>query len=113
MTHAIERCTRWSNLIKRARFIYRNADKIDDFRIPAQEVVRGLDQIAPEEIENAILYLVEDQFGFAREHIAKAILEIFGIGKNRAERIKIIESGVDRLLNEGRLNLNGYTLYLS
>ena len=113
VTHAIERCTRWSNLIKRARFIYRNADKIDDFRIPAQEVVRGLDQIAPEEIENAILYLVEDQFGFAREHIAKAILEIFGIGKNRAERIKIIESGVDRLLNEGRLNLNGYTLYLS
>ncbi len=113
VTHAVERSVQWSNLIKRARFIYRNGDKIDDFRIPAQGVVRGLEQIAPEEIENAILYLVEDQFGFAREHIAKAILEVFGIGKNRAERTKIIESGVDRLLDEGRLNLNGYTLYLS
>ncbi len=113
VTYAIERSTHWSNLINRAGFIYKTEDNTNVFRVPAQGVVRGLTQIAPEEIENAILYLVEDQFGFAREHVSKAILEAFGIGKNRAEPTEIIESAVDRLLSKKKLNLNGHTLYLS
>lgn len=113
VNYAIESSTRWSNLINRAGFIYRNGDKIDEFRIPAQGVARGLNHIAPEEIENAILYLVEDQFGFARESLPKAILEVFGIGKNRAEPTEVIETAVDRLISGRKLNLSGHTLYLS
>lgn len=113
VTYAIERSTHWSGLINRSGFIYKTEDDNNEFRVPGQGVVRGLNQIAPEEIENAILYLVEDQFGFAREHISKAILEAFGIGRNRAEPIEIIESAVDRLLSKKKLNLNGHTLYLS
>ena len=111
--YAIRCSIRWSNLLRRGKFIYKNENKINNFRIPAQEVVRGLNQIAPEEIENAIVYLIEDQFGFARKLIPKAILEVFGIGKNRGEPTKLVESAIDRLLNEGRLKLNGYTLYIS
>jgi len=113
VNHALERATKWLNLIKRNGFLYRNSVKIDEFRIPAQHVVRTLNQIAPEEIENAILYLVENQFGYARESIPKAIMEIFGIGKNRIENPEIIESAIDRLLDSGKLYLSGYTLYLS
>ena len=111
--HAIERSTQWLNLILRGKFLYKDRDKIEEFRIPAQGVVRGLDRIAPEEIENAILYLVENQFGYAREHVPKAILEIFDIGKSRTENTAVIESAVDRLLSSGKLSLSGYTLYLS
>lgn len=113
VTHAIERSVRWSDLINKEGFIYKTKDDTNVFRVPAEGVVRGLEQIAPDEIENAILYLVEDQFGFAREHVSKAILEVFGIGKNRAEPTEIIEAAVDRLLNKKKLNLNGHTLYLS
>lgn len=111
--HAIESATQWLNLVTRAGFLYRNTEKIDGFRIPSEHVVRTLNQISPEEVENAILYLVEDQFGYVRERVPKAIMELFGIGKNRIESPEIIESSVDRLLDSGKLYLSGYTLYLS
>jgi len=110
---AIERATEWLNLIRRGGFLYRDTDKIDGFRIPSDHVVRTLSQIAPEEVENAILYLVEDQFGYARERVPKAVMELFGIGKNRIENPEIVESAIDRLLDNGKLYLSGYTLYLS
>lgn len=113
VTYAIERSVRWSDLINRAGFIYKTEDNTSVFRVPAEGVVRDLEQIAPEEIENAILYLVEDQFGFAREHVSKAILEVFGIGKNRTEPTELIESVIDKLINKKKLNLNGHILYLS
>jgi len=109
---AIDIATQWKKLINREGFLYKNDNEITEFRIPSQGVIRGIKQIAPEEIKMAILYLVEDQFGFAREQVPKAILEIFGIGKNRNEPMEIIESAVDRLLSEGKLNLSGHTLYI-
>jgi hypothetical protein len=96
-----------------SKFIYENDLRPDRFRLPTEDLERELLQISPEEIENAILYLVEDQFGFAREHIAKAVLEVFGLGRNRTEPVEIIESAVDRLVEQKKLNLNGYTLYIS
>lgn len=112
VNYAIKSSIHWSKLMNRNGFIYKNVHKIDKFRVPAQGVVRRLDRIAPEEIENAILFLVEDQFGFAQEGIPKAILEVFGIGMNRTEPTKVIESAVDRLVSKGKLKLSGYTLYL-
>ena len=100
-------------LISRSGFIYKNEARPSYFRLPTDKIERQLRHIAPEEIENAILYLVEDQFGFAREQIAKAILEIFGLGRNWTEPTEIIETAVDRLIAKGKLNLNGYTIYIS
>ena len=97
----------------RSKFIYKNDSHTDRFRLSSAGEERDLSHIAPEEIENAILYLVEDQFGFAREQISKAVLEIFGLGRNRTEPTELIEAAVDRLLAQGKLNLNGYTLYIS
>jgi very-short-patch-repair endonuclease len=94
-------------------FIYKNTSRPSGFRLPSIGAMRDLSHIAPEEIENAVLFLVEDQFGFAREHISKAILEIFGLGKTRTESTKKIESAVDRLIMQGKLRLNGYTLYIT
>lgn len=111
--NAMESATKWLDLIKRGKFLYRNIDKIDEFRVPAQKVVRSLNQIAPEEIENAILYIIENQFGYARERVSKAVMEIFGIGKNHLENPEIIESAIDRLLDSEKIYLSGFTLYLS
>lgn len=96
-----------------SKFIYKNNLRPNGFRVPSPGTERELSHIATEEIENAILYLVEDQFGFARERIAKAVLEIFGLGRNRTEPTEIIESAIDRLVTQGELNLNGYTLYIN
>lgn len=110
--YAINRAVQWGNLMDKDGFLFKNANSIKEFRFPAQKVLRGIKQIAPVEIKCAILYLVEDQFGFAREQIPKAVLEVFGIGKNRSEPTEIIESVVDRLLDEKKLYLSGHTLYL-
>lgn len=96
-----------------SKFLYKSGLRPGRFRVPIDGEERELSHIAPEEIENAILYLVEDQFGFAREQICKAVLEIFGLGRNRTEPTEVIESAVDRLLAQGKLNLNGYTLYIN
>lgn len=109
---AINIGTQWRNLINKGNFLYKNGNEITEFRVPSQGVIRGINQIAPGEIKCAVLYLIEDQFGFAREQIPKAILEIFGIGKNRTEPTEIIDFVIDRLLREGKLNLSGHTLYL-
>lgn len=113
VNYAIDRASRWSNISNHNGFLYRNGQKIDGFRVPGQGVTRRVGEIPPEEIEKAILYLVEDQFGFAREYLPKAILDIFGLGNNRLESTEVIESAVDRLLETGKLNLNGHTLYLT
>jgi len=110
--YATKRAIQWSSLKKRGKFIYKNESATNGFRVPYEDIIRDLAHIPPEEIENAILYLIEDQFGFSRELLPKAILEVFGIGSNRGEPLRLIESAVDRLLDEGRLKLNGYTLYL-
>lgn len=110
---AIKKSIQWSSLVRRGKFMYKNGNKVSSFRIPSKDVIRDLTHIPPEEIENAILYLVEDQFGFNRELLPKAILEVFGIGSNRGEPTRLIESATDRLIDGEKLKLNGYTLYLS
>ena len=113
IAYAITMSVHWSDLEIKGKFLYKKGPKINIFRIPSEDVIRGIEQIAPEEIENAILYLVEDQFGFAKEQLPKAILKVFGIGKNRLEDTENIELAIDNLLEKEKLSLNGNTLYLN
>lgn len=112
LDHALERSVSWSDLKLKDGFLYSSGPRRVGFRIPGNGITRDLNQIPQEEIENAIMYLVEDQFGFARERIAKAILEVFEIGRNRTESFEPIESAIDELIKEKRLSLNGHMLYL-
>jgi len=113
IAYAITMSSHWSGLEIKGKFLYKKGHRINIYRTPSEDVVRGIEQIAPEEIENAILYLVEDQFGFAREQLPKAILKVFGIGKNRSEDTENIELAIDNLIKKEKLSLNGHTLYLN
>lgn len=110
--YAIKRSIQWSNLIKRGKFMYKNNNKVSGFRIKSIDLFRSLSLIPPEEIENAILYIVEDQFGYNREQLPKAVLEVFGLGSSRGEPIRLITTATERLLDKEELKLNGFTLYL-
>lgn len=113
VAQAIRMSTQWSALIKKGKFMYKNNNKVGGFRIKSPDLFRGLSLIPPEEIENAILYIVEDQFGYNKDQLSKAVLELFGLGNSRGEPIRLIEAATDRLLDRGMLKLNGYTLYIS
>jgi len=45
--------------------------------------------------------------------LPKQFWRFLGLGENRTEPTELIEAAVDRLLAQGKLNLNGYTLYIS
>ena len=100
-------------LISKKGFIYKNKDRPMGFRTPLPGEERSILQIAPEEIENAILYLIEDQFGFAREKLPKAVLNLFGLGRSYSEPVKPILLCIEKLINDGTLRVSGFTLYLA
>ncbi len=100
-------------LINNSGFIYKDEKRPVGFRLPAPGIKRDIELVAPEEIENSILYLVEDQFGFSKDELPKAILTLFGYGKARSERCEVINSIADKLIEQNKLRLSGFTLYLS
>jgi len=66
-------------------FLLRTGVAPSYFRLPNDGVERGLDLIALEEIERAILYLVEDQFGTQRDKLPYAVARSLGIRQLRAD----------------------------
>ncbi len=94
-------------------FIY-GANKPSNFRINTEEVQRSIEQIAPEEISLAACYLVEDQFGFARESLPKAILEVLGLKRATSEALDHVSSIIETLISKNTLQLSGGNmLYLN
>ena len=79
---------------------------------PGDDVLRSIEEIAPEEIELAVLYLVEQSFGIARESVPAGVVRLFGVERARSEAAATIQGIVDDLIDRGRLRLSGLTLYL-
>ena len=82
------------------------------FRVPADGVLRPLNLIAPEEIEVAVLHLVEDQFGLMRDRIPHALGGLLGIKRVSGEAAGIIDQVVDELMERGHLRISGWNVYL-
>jgi hypothetical protein len=80
---------------------------LETFRVPGDGVQRPLAWIAGEEIELAVLYVVEDQFGCQRGALSKAIADLFGFERAPLGLTEAVESAVDRLIETNRLSSSG------
>jgi very-short-patch-repair endonuclease len=87
--------------------------QLESFRLPTGAVRRPIEQIAPKELELAILYLVEDQFGVVEESPPTAIAHLVGIERLRGESAEPIRRVADDLVARGMLRRNGMQLHLA
>ncbi len=93
-------------------FLLKGADPPVCFRVPADGVFRPLNLIAPEEIEVAVLHLVEDQFGLVRVRIPHALGGLLRIKRVTGEAVGIIDQVVDDLIERGYLRISGWNVDL-
>jgi hypothetical protein len=77
--------------------------------MPGDSVRRSLAQIAAEEIRLAVLHKVEDQFGYQREALARAVSELLGFDRLPPGGVEITGTVVDGLVEQGALTANGPT----
>jgi len=93
-------------------FLHRNGASCATFRIPGDGVTRPLAWIPREEIELAVMHVVEDQFGYQREALPHAISEVFGFERASAGVAETIGGVVDDLVERGMLRVSGPNVYL-
>lgn len=94
-------------------FIWPVDRNLSSFRTPGDEVFRTLELIPREEIELAVLFLVEDQFGMIREYVPQAIARLFGIERLAASGADRIRDVVDGLIEKGPLRVSGHHVYVA
>lgn len=97
---------------RRGGFLLRAGAEQAGFRTPGDAVERGVDVIAPEEIEFAVLHLVEQQFGAQREKIPQAAARLLGVARLTAEGSTLVSKVVDGLVERGALRASGPQVYL-
>jgi hypothetical protein len=114
ITRAIELAVRDHGLTRGRNgwFLFKGADPPKRFRVPADGLLRPLDLIAPEEIEVAVLHLVEDQFGLMRDGIPRALGALLGIKRVSGEAAGIVDQVVDELIARQRLRNSGGVISL-
>jgi very-short-patch-repair endonuclease len=100
-------------LEKAGEFLRRPGAVLRTFRVPGDGVERALAEIAREEMALAILHKVEDQFGYQREALPRAIAELLGFDRLPAGGAEIGGSVVDDLVARGVLTVSGPNVYLA
>jgi very-short-patch-repair endonuclease len=112
---AIRQAMRWETIAHdpRSPFYRCQAHPLQRFRIGPDGVSRGIDQIAPEELALAVLYMVEDQFGVSEERAPSVIARLFGTERLWTENAAAIRSVIDDLVSKGTLRRSGTQLYLA
>ena len=85
---------------------------LESFRLPTESVKRAIEHISSTEIEFAILYLVEDQFGVVEESIPVSTARLFGCERLKSEGFEAIRRIVDSLASRGLLHRNGIQVHL-
>jgi very-short-patch-repair endonuclease len=99
-------------LSEEGAFLHAPGAHLGAFRMPSDGCKRSIDEIAVEELELAILHLVEDQFGVLEEHIPHAAARLFGVERLRPESTGRIEKTIEGLLNRGLLRRSGSQIHL-
>lgn len=97
----------------RGNFLQTKGTVFEKFRVPVGDIRRPLEHVPQEELELAVLYIVEDQFGMMREQIPQVIARLFGIERLRGESADAIRTSVDALVEKGRLRTSGLQVYIS
>ena len=110
---AIKMAIRSYGLERSSSFIRVVGKSIKTFRSPGDGVNRSLNEIICEEIELAILFTVENQFGYQREALPQAVARLFEFKRTPSDALEIIGDVVDSLIEKGRLRLSGPNVYLA
>ncbi|ERG63198.1 hypothetical protein L332_01845 [Agrococcus pavilionensis RW1] len=77
------------------------------FRVPAPDEVRSVQEIAPEEIANAMAVIAKQSGGATAADLISEALSIFGGRRLTAQARTALEAGLDRGLRSGRLRSDG------
>jgi len=109
---AITSAERNHGVQRRGDFLRARGSGLETFRIPGDGVHRRLGLVPPEEIELAIVYMVEDQFGFQRDALPRAIAEQFGFERTSLGLSELGGNVVDDLIEHGKLRVSGINVYL-
>lgn len=113
VSHAIEISIDDHGLERNGEFLKCRGIAARTFRVPGDGVHRPLMLVPLEEIELAILYIVEDQFGFQREGLPQAVTRVFGFERAGAGSAEIVHNAVDALVDRGQLRVSGLHVYIS
>ena len=105
--NAIDSAVRSGYLERKKSFTWKKGDKLETFRIPCEDFKRPLCYISSQEISLAILYLAEDQFGIMRQSIPQSISKVFEIPRNDTGETDRIAETTDKLIDDGKLVING------
>ena len=82
----------------------------DRSELPAAS--RKLEFVAPEEIRQAILIVVEESYGIVPVELPNAVCRLFGFSRVSDDMSAAVEPHRDALLREGYLALRGVNLVL-
>lgn len=77
------------------------------FRTPAPDATRSVQEIAPEEIANAMAVISKRSSGATVDDLVSEALSIFGGRRLTAQARSALESGLERGLRSGRLRRDG------
>lgn len=95
-----------------SKFYFPPDHRPEDFRIATETMKRPIEHIAPSEIAQAMLFLVEDQFSVVEESAPSAIARLFGIERLRSESAEVIHKVIDDLVTKGLLRRSGTQVHL-
>jgi very-short-patch-repair endonuclease len=88
-------------------FLWKRDARLGTFRFPTNSIRRPIDWIHREEIEFAILYLVEDQLGILRGELGRAVIGLFGIERATADARDYVLEIADELVERSLLRDDG------
>lgn len=88
-------------------------DTYDDFRIAGDEAVRSLDEIAPNELLNAMRYLAKTGVGISRDELVRETAALFGYSRMAAKTRGHLEAIVNHGVQRGRLHDDGSAIVVN
>jgi len=76
----------------------------------SSSTLRKPEMLPPDEIDMAVLRLVDENFGAGREDLVQAVSRVFGYAATSAQLRQVLMEGLDRLVGCGELIANGELL---
>lgn len=93
-------------------FLRRPGRTLSTFRTSGDGVQRPAAWIPIDEIQLAVLHIVEDQFGCQRGALPRAVGELFGFDRTPGGLAELVATAVDILIDETRLQTSGPNVYV-
>jgi hypothetical protein len=99
-------------LRRRGDFLWRATMSQPPVRSRAQlpKVSRKFELIAPEEVEEAVLLVIDDAVVIAREEVALAVGRLFGFRQPGEGAVAAVHDAMERLVKQGRVTAVGEQL---